>query len=196
MRHSLKHLQKAEDEVLVNHFVSDGDLEVLGMLYQRYMPLVYGVCLKYLKQREKSQDAVMQIFEVLIKEIPKHKIDRFKSWLYGVSRNYCLMQLRSANTQKSKVVTFSSEAFMENTAVAHPIDESVSLLDAKEEILKACLENLKALQKQCVTAFFYEEKCYEEIAIALNVEEKKVKSNLQNGKRNLKICVEEQLKNK
>ncbi len=196
MKQNLKHLQIEEDEVLVMHFVINEDLEVLGILYQRYMPLVYGVCLKYLKQREKSQDAVMQIFEVLIKEIPKHKIDRFKSWLYGVTRNYCLMQLRSANTQKSKVVTFSSEIFMENTAVVHPIDESNAILDVKEEILKACLENLKQLQKQCVTAFFYEEKCYEEIAIALNVEEKKVKSNLQNGKRNLKICIEEQLKNK
>lgn len=193
---NFKHLHKATDEALVSCFVEDGNLEILGLLYERYMPLVYGVSLKYLKQREKCQDAVMQIFELLIKEIPKHEISIFKSWLYGVTRNYCLMQLRSANTQKSKAVIFSSEVFMESTASLHPIDDTTLLMNTKEAALRECLKQLKSLQKDCVTAFFYEKKCYQEIAEVLHIQEKKVKSNLQNGKRNLKLCLEDRLKNK
>ena len=92
----------ASDEVLIQRFRKGDDLGVLGMLYNRYIHLVYGVCLKYLKNREDSQDAVMQIFEVLIKEVPKHEIRVFKSWLHGITRNFCLMQLRSASNKKSK----------------------------------------------------------------------------------------------
>lgn len=85
---------KKSDEELLKEFASSGDLEVLGELYSGYMHLVYGVCLKYLKEREESMDAVMQIFEKLITEIPKYKIENFKGWLFIVTKNFCLMQLR------------------------------------------------------------------------------------------------------
>src|SRR5512137_2458806 len=89
---------KSDDE-LINAFSTSGDLEVLGELYSGYMHLVYGVCLKYLKNRDESKDAVMQIFEKLIVEIPKQRIENFRSWLHVVTKNYCLMQLRSQKTQ-------------------------------------------------------------------------------------------------
>src|SRR5512145_2164759 len=91
--------KKRSDDELIEEFTSTGDLKVLGDLYSGYMHLVYGVCLKYLKDREESSDAVMQIFEKLITEIPKQKIENFRSWQHVVTKNYCLMQLRS---QKSK----------------------------------------------------------------------------------------------
>jgi RNA polymerase sigma-70 factor (ECF subfamily) len=85
----------SSDAALIEQFKSSGDLEYLGQLYERYMHLVYGTCLKYLKKRELSQDATMQIFEKLIVEIPKREIENFKPWLYVITKNHCLMQLRS-----------------------------------------------------------------------------------------------------
>ncbi len=178
------------DEDLLKKFVRSGDLEALGELYSDYMHLVYGVCLKYLKNREESKDAVMQIFEKLIIEIPKQQIGNFKSWLYVVTKNYCLMQIRSEKSLEEKSRQWMSESvvFMENSTVLHPMDEEEQNLDKE---LEKCIEKLKGEQKECVLLFYYENRCYNEIALNLNLDEKQVKSNLQNAKRNLKLCLEE-----
>jgi RNA polymerase sigma-70 factor, ECF subfamily len=185
-----KNIEHGSDEDLLKVFTTTGDLEVLGLLYSGYMHLVYGVCLKYLKNREESKDAVMQIFEKLIVEIPKQKIENFKNWLYVVTKNYCLMQLRSQKTQDERMSEWMADTviFMENSSFPHPIDEDDHLFDID---LANCIERLKGEQKQCIQQFYYENRCYNEIAKNLDLDEKKVKSHLQNAKRNLKLCLEE-----
>ncbi|MFC2109660.1 RNA polymerase sigma factor [Bacteroidota bacterium] len=168
-------------------------MEVLGKLYNRYMHLVYGVCLKYLKNREESQDAVMQIFEILLKEIPKHEIKIFKNWLYGVSKNYCLMKIRKDKSEKRKHENYSADFFMENTSELHLIDKEAP--DQLSTALKQCMEALKEQQRCCLAAFYYEEKCYKEISEELDIDIKKVKSFIQNGKRNLKLCLDNKTNN-
>jgi RNA polymerase sigma-70 factor (ECF subfamily) len=176
------------DTELLILYRKDQETEALGVLYKRYMYLVFGVCLKYLKNREDSQDAVMQIFEVLLADIPRFEIRNFKSWLYGVCRNNCLMKLRKDHADKNRIEKISSEIFMESTTVMHPIE------DQENEILqlqlKDCLEKLKEEQRRCVELFYYQQCCYKEIAAELSFDENKVKSFIQNGKRNLKICLE------
>ncbi len=176
------------DEELVRLFREKPDLEILGVLYKRYMYLVYGVCMKYFKNRDDSQDAVMQIFEVLIKDIPRFEIQNFKGWLYTVSRNHCLMQLRKNTKEKNRHPEITSAVFMESTAVVHPIEEETD--ENIQERLKICMEQLKEEQRRCVELFYYQQQCYKEIATGLNIGEEKVKSYIQNGKRNLKICLE------
>ncbi len=184
-----KNSVKRSDEDLLQKFSATGDLEALGELYSGYMHLVYGVCLKYLKNRDESMDAVIQIFEKLIIEIPKQRIENFRSWLHVVTKNYCLMQLRSQKTQKEKVNEWmmDSMVFMENNSGLHPIDEEEPVMD---KALLNCIEKLKGEQKECIQQFYYENRCYNEIAQNLDLEEKKVKSHLQNAKRNLKLCLE------
>ena len=178
------------DDDLINEFSSSGNLEALGELYSGYMHLVYGVCLKYLRNREESQDAVMHIFEKLITEIPKQKIENFSSWLYVVTKNYCLMQLRSDKSRELKYRewTIDPGSVMEMSYDLHPIDRENHNTD---EALADCIERLKDEQKECIRQFYYESRSYSEIANSLGVDEKKVKSYLQNGKRNLKLCLEE-----
>jgi RNA polymerase sigma-70 factor (ECF subfamily) len=185
-----KTLKSKNDEELLQQFTSSGSLDTLGELYSGYMHLVYGVCLKYLKNREESMDAVMQIFEKLITDIPKQKIENFRSWLHVVTRNYCLMQLRSGKTYNEKLSEWVLDqvTFMENNNYLHPIDDEE--YDDKEA-LADCIERLKDEQKECIRQFYYENRCYSEIAINIGADEKKVKSHLQNGKRNLKLCIEE-----
>lgn len=176
------------DEELIGKYRETKDPEVLGALYKPYMYLVYGVCLKYLKNREDSRDAVMQIFELLVQDIPKFEIRNFKGWLYTVSRNYCLMQLRKSRREKDRFPEISASVFMESTATMHPIEEDMH--DDLQDRLKACLEKLKEEQRRCVELFYYQKQSYREIARELNIGEQKVKSFIQNGKRNLKICLE------
>ena len=184
-----KTTDKTDDE-LIKEFQSGADLEILGELYSRYMQLVYGVCLKYLKEREESMDAVMQIFEKLITELPRHKIENFRSWLHVVTRNYCLMHIRSrkSNDEKMNEFIINAEPFVENDSYLHLIDDDSSEID---KALEDCIEGLKDEQKHCIRLFYFANKCYNEIAGSLGIDEKKVKSHLQNGKRNLKLCLEE-----
>jgi len=179
---------KLSDEELISIYCKNHDPEILGTLYKPYMYLVYGVCMKYLKNREDSQDAVMQIFEVLVKDIPRFEIRNFRSWLYGVTRNYCLMYLRRNSKQKDSYSDFFADLFMESTVASHPIEEETD--GELFERLKACMEKLKEEQRICVEHFYYKKQCYKEIATELNIGEQKVKSFIQNGKRNLKICLE------
>jgi RNA polymerase sigma-70 factor, ECF subfamily len=191
---SLRNESFSDDE-LIRKYRETRDPEVLGSLYKPYMVLVYGVCMKYLKNREDSQDAVMQIFEVLVNDIPRFEIRNFKNWLYGVSRNYCLMQLRKKTGLKNRHTEDLTGIFMESDPVTHPIEEEIT--EDLQDRLKNCMEQLKEEQRRCVELFYYGQKCYKEISMEMNIGEQKVKSFIQNGKRNLKICLDSktQLKN-
>jgi RNA polymerase sigma-70 factor (ECF subfamily) len=184
-----KKTSQGSDEELIKEFSSTCDLEVLGELYSRYMHLVYGICLKYLKDRDESRDTVMEIFEKLITDIPKQKIDNFRSWLHVVTRNYCLMELRTrkSDLEKYKEWAIDPGNFMESAYELHPIDDEDP---GMEKALAYCIERLKIEQKECIRQFYFGNRCYREIAKNLRMDEKNVKSHIQNGKRNLKLCLE------
>ena len=180
------------DEELLGKFKNSGNLDLLGELYSRYMHLVYGVSLKYLGDRDDAQDAVMNIFEKLITDLPRHEVQNFKSWLYVLTKNHCLMEIRSRKSADSRLEGLKTEQeFMESEEELHLIDrEDNSMESSLEKALMDCIEQLKTEQKQCIEMFYYQKLCYQEIADSLKMEEKTVKSYLQNGKRNLKICLE------
>ncbi len=171
-----------KDEVLLEKFRQSQDLEVLGALYRRYMDLVYGVCLKYLKHPEDSKDAVMQIFEKLIVEAEKTDIANFKSWLYVVSKNFCLMILRKEKSSRERGENF--ESFMEIAHDKHHDDRSQE--QELEQTLAKAMLTLPKHQRTCLELFYYNGKSYHEIAQVTGYELKKVKSYIQNGRRNLK----------
>jgi RNA polymerase sigma-70 factor (ECF subfamily) len=176
------------DEDLLKRYLRSGDLDLLGDLYARYMHLVYGVSLKYLESRDDASDAVMHIFEKLITEIQRHQVRNFKSWLYVLTKNHCLMELRSRKQIQEKVAEIKTEfQFMESAGELHPIDRADYSMEDK---LRECIGQLKEQQRACIEMFYYQNQCYREIASELQIEEKKVKSHIQNGKRNLKICLE------
>ncbi len=183
----LKNIQSNElpDNELVVLFRTSGDLEVLAVLFQRYTDLLYGVCLKYLKDPETAKDAVMQVFEELIQKLPKHEVGNFKSWLYTLAKNYCLMQLRTPKNLKT--IEFKQE-FMQSGEDAHL--NGMMLKEENLQRLERCLQTLPAEQKITVELFYLQNKCYKEISEMSGIEWNKVRSNIQNGRRNLKICME------
>lgn len=173
------------DVELIRRYKESGDLTLLGVLYQRYMSLVYGVCLKYLKDREESQDAVMQVFERLITLLKEHEVDNFRGWLYVTARNHCLMHLRSTKGQHFEEFSLN---FMESQADSHPDDELSRESNLRK--LEECIDRLGTEQKTCVRMFYLQQKCYREISSSTGFNDKQVKSHIQNGRRNLKICMD------
>ena len=149
------------------------------------MELVYGVCLKYLPDGESARDAVMNIFEELVQKLQHHEVDNFRGWLYTVAKNHCLMQLRSRKNIK----------ITELTTVVVQTEENLHLngeLEKEEHLQKMehCLKTLPAEQKQCVELFYLQGKSYNEIVETTGFDWKQVRSFIQNGRRNLKICME------
>lgn len=186
-----KSRQQATDQDLLDAFGKKQDLDDLAELFNRYVHLVYGVCIKYLKNKDDAQDAVMQIFEKLIGDVNRFEIKNFKSWLYVFSKNFCLMKIRSSKAGLSIKQMGEMQEVMENELLVHHDDETNSL-EENLQALEKCIETLVAEQKQCVSLFFLKEMSYKQIVEQTGLEIKKVKSYLQNGKRNLKICMEAQ----
>lgn len=177
------------DEELLACLRKTQNLEYFQQLYERYIPLVYGLCLKYLKDGELAQDAVIDIYEDLATKVTKYEIDIFKNWLYSVARNHCFAVLRE--NKKEILVNFDSN-FMES-------DNTIDLLSEEnndEEKIKAvnsCIEQLPEPQQIAIKSFFFDSKSYAEIVDITGYNMKSVKSYIQNGRRNLKICLEKKL---
>jgi RNA polymerase sigma-70 factor (ECF subfamily) len=181
------------DKALVDAYKKDGNREYIGKLYKRYTHLVFGVCLKYLKDEEKSKDAVMDIFEKLIEDLRKYKIAQFKSWLYQVSKNYCLMQLRQdkhIERNWNEIDENKALRFMESFLDMHHNNEDEH--DDHVDSLYKALDNLNNEQKACIELMYLKDKSYKEISGITGFTMKQVKSFVQNGKRNLKNILDKQ----
>jgi RNA polymerase sigma factor (sigma-70 family) len=159
-------------------------MDTLGDLYGRYMDLLYGVCLKYFKESDEAQDAVIHIFEEMVTKVKKYEIDNFKGWLYQVAKNHCLMKLRSRKSQPVNVDTDLMH-LQENMHLDDVMQKETNLI-----VMEHCIEQLPAEQKTAIQLFYLQEKCYKEIADTTALDINKVRSFIQNGRRNLKICMD------
>ena len=177
--------QHISDTELLNRFYAKHDNEWLGILLERYTMLLLGVSMKYLKNEEEAKDAVQQVFLKAINELHKYKVEYFKSWIYMIAKNHCLMKLRD----KGKHPVEINERVM--SAPAEP-EEKNSVLEKEKKLddLAMALLQLNREQQLCVTLFYLEKKSYQEIADQTTFELMQVKSHIQNGKRNLKIIME------
>lgn len=171
-------------ELLALHAESDHN-EYLGVLYNRYTPLIYGVCLKYLRNTEDAADAVMAIFEQLVGKINRYQIGEFRTWIYSVTKNHCIQQLRKGSHEIS---SDSDLGVVETAELTHLLSGGPE--EEKFRALEACMENLPEQQRKCIELFFFEKKSYADISLETRYPLKSVKSHIQNGKRNLKICIE------
>ena len=178
---------KLTDAELVLAYKNTGDLNLVGALYQEYMDLVYGVCLKYLKSPENAQDSVISIFEELVTKLQKHEVDNFKAWLYTLAKNHCLMRLRS---EKRQIVVNVDVELMQSEENVHLNGE----LEKEENFKKLdyCLGQLQEEQRKVIELFYMQGKCYNEIAELTGMEWNQVRSYIQNGRRNLKLCMDSQ----
>lgn len=173
------------DAELISLYKKSEDTAHLGLLFERYTELVYGNCLKILQNESEAQDAYMTAFEKLVIKAKTQDIKDFRPWLHVLVKNHCFEILR----KKKRQLTVSYEGvFMQSDEMEHPFSEDLSL--ERETALKKCIEKLNAQQKDCVRLFYFEGKTYKEIALLKSEEVGKIRSKIQNGRRNLKICIE------
>ncbi|NPA68781.1 MAG: sigma-70 family RNA polymerase sigma factor [Chlorobi bacterium] len=188
----LKHYAQISDNELVSLYKETLDKEIVGELFKRYTRFIFLVSLKYFKNETEAEDAVMQIFEKLFDDLLNHNIENVKSWLYTVTRNHCLMALRKKQSDLKRNQEYKKDAenFMENDYELHLKENEIKEL--KEEYVQSAVNQLNNEQQTCVRLFYFEGKSYAEIAQITSFSEKKVKSYIQNGKRNLKNILTKQ----
>jgi RNA polymerase sigma-70 factor (ECF subfamily) len=178
------------DQDLLEKFRQSTDNSWLGILLERYTLLLFGVCMKYLKNEEEAKDAVQQIFLKALTELPKYKVDYFKSWLYTIARNHCLMKLRDKGKQTVEIndrMSLAQSAEEENKQLFH------QMKDREFTLMNEALNELTEEQKTCIEEFYLGQKTYQQIADKTGFNYMQVKSYIQNGKRNLKILLQKRL---
>lgn len=182
----IRQIQAIEsDEDLLLDYQQNDNQQSLATLYLRYTHLVYGVGLKYYKNEEMSKDAVMEVYQKICVTLKTNQVENFKSWLYVVVKNYCLMDLRK---KKTITVSFGEAAFMQSNDFSH-LD---AVLEKEKDFkqLEVCIEQLNNEQRSIINQFYLQQKCYNEIVAITGMDWNKVRSLVQNGRRNLKICME------
>ncbi len=178
--------KELSDSELIAQFKQSGNNNLVATLFDRYSHLVYGLCIKYLKDRDESKDAVLEIFEKLLIDLKTHEVKSFKSWLYMVARNYCLMMLREQKAMQKKEDDFSWGIGISDFQQSNiPQEEKEQKLNFLEEAIKMLNEE----QRTCIELFYFREKCYNEISSITGFDMNQVKSFIQNGKRNIKIIL-------
>lgn len=175
----------ASDEKLLALYAQDKTNRYIGELFGRYIPMVYGVCLRYLRNTDDAGDAVMDIFEELTAKAGRYEIREFRPWLYVLTKNHCLQKLRRCHTELPEDI---AAPIVECLDVVKMLDGDVGADDRAR--LEECMDKLPDKQRECIIKFFYDDKSYADIAAETLYPLKSVKSLLQNGKRNLKICLE------
>jgi RNA polymerase sigma factor (sigma-70 family) len=169
------------DNELLTNFYADRDNEWLGILLHRYTLLLYGVSMKYLKNEDDAKDSVQQVFLKAINELHKYKVVYFKSWIYMIAKNHCLMKLRNRGKFNNEI----NERLLQSPDETENNNKFLKKEEAYDRLTSA-LKELKTEQQQCVTLFYLQKKSYAEIVKETGYTLLEVKSNIQNGKRNLK----------
>jgi len=175
------------DAELLELYYSDKNQEWIGILLERYTLLLLGVCMKYLKDENEARDCVQQIFLKVLTEAGKYRIEYFKSWLYMVAKNHCLMRLREKGAKGMKELS-------DHHAVAVESDKQELIRNEKTyDLLEEALRELSEEQRQCVILFYLKKNSYQQISDKTGFSLMQVKSYIQNGKRNLKILIDKKM---
>lgn len=191
---SRENLHTFDDLSLIKLYREQNDNNYVGELYKRYTHLIFGVCMKYLKNEDDAADASILIFEKLLTDLKKHDIQNFKAWLHMVCKNFCLMKLRSDNSKLKNYNEMKKDftSVMETDYEVHLFNENKT--EIKLSFMEECIKGLNNEQKICIELFYLQEKSYQQITDETNFSMNNVKSFIQNGKRNLKNCIEQKSK--
>ena len=186
-------IEQYSDATLLDLYKQDKDTKWLGYLFERYSLLVFGVCMKYLKQVNDAKDATQLVFEKAFVEINKYEVSFFKSWIYSIARNHCLMQLRSKGHQTVFMDTIPEE-LGEDLTTKDLFNSNEDLLEKQIENLGEAIQHLNQEQKTCIELFYLQKLSYRDIEEKTGFNFQQVKSHIQNGKRNLRIFLEQKQK--
>lgn len=184
----LRKYTQLSDEQIVDKYQSGYDVYYAALLFERYNEMTVSLALNYLKNETDAEDAVMESFEIMVADLKKADIKNFGGWYYSVVRNH-LLKVKRKREKHSSVDLIEG---YHDSAGEDPGFKTILNDDRVDgdELISETLNELKPMQGKCLQLFYLEGVSYKEIALKLNISEKEVKSHVQNGKRKMKIILE------
>lgn len=181
-------LAELTDIELVEQFKAKHDERIVAELYRRYAKKVFWWALKILQNDNEAEDVVQEIFISFIgTTLDNYQVRedaKFSSWLYRCVGNQCFKILRARHDALNRQVNIDDAP----QEIFAQIDlDSSMMLNEQTALLTAAINQLNAMQRNCCLKFYWEGKRYEEISAELGITYDQVRSNLQNGLRNLKL---------
>ncbi|HJU44486.1 MAG TPA: sigma-70 family RNA polymerase sigma factor [Vicinamibacterales bacterium] len=165
-----------DDDDLVRR-ARDGYAEAFGMLVTRYQKVMYTVALRMVGNAEDAQDVTQDAFVKAYRQLATFDPDyRFFSWLYRIQLNECFNALRARRPLDSIEPEMAA-------GDSTPFDST--LQSERREQIVAALQQLTPEYRAVVVLRHFAGQSYEEIAAALEIPEKTVKSRLYSARQRL-----------
>ncbi len=177
---SLALRQMTDDQCLKR--IAAGEEEPFQVLFERYGELVFGYCVKLLKDRERAEDASQEAWVKIIKNANKYECQgKFRAWLLQITRNTCFSLFRDLKKNRTEDVSDHEIEDMSQKSI-------LDLMSAEENKakLKKCIEDLPENQRLALLVWMTEDKSYEEIAEHMQTSVSAVKSLLFRSRQSLK----------
>jgi len=184
------------DQLLMRRF-QEGDDPAFEVLVHKYQGLVLSLCRRYLGSRspgieDVAQEVFIRIFKGRMGYKPKAKV---KTWIYSITVNACLNEIRRLRSQKNRAVRSFTAVFgspasergaPDAVGEARTLDPGASLDgQAAARRIRAAVDALPEQQRLALVLARYHHCSYEEVAETMGTTVPAVKSLLTRARRNL-----------
>ena len=172
--------------------VAQGDKSVFETLVKRHQGAVLNIIYRFIGDRHKAEDLAQEVFLRVWQAASRYRSTaKFTTWIYRITANLCLNELKSAS--RRKLTYFSSSGKGENTEdqylelQAHEgqTPEDALIMSEMQRQVSSALQRLPANQRLAVILKRYDNLSYKEIARILDCSVSAVDSLLVRAKRNL-----------
>jgi RNA polymerase sigma-70 factor, ECF subfamily len=172
-----------EDENNDIRRIQQGNTECYNVLVLRYQSAIFGLLYNMLHQRVVAEDLTQEVFIRAYENLGKFNYkSRFFSWIYRIAINTAITYKKKNNR-----IVFND---------ASPLDSEESIEDRivgkdRSILLEKAIERLNDKCKQVIILKYFEQLSYNEVAMVLDIPEKKVKSRLFDARKSLRSYLEE-----
>lgn len=160
------------DEEIIRMYLNTQQNNYFEELYHRYVSKVYSRCLSLTKDTYKAEDYTQDIFLRVYSNLGKFKENSaFSTWLYSISYNYCMDQLRSANRTATLPLDEQSE---------QPLTESgdPETEEAQRQRLALVMNGITPEEKRLLQLRYEDDLDIKDMARQLAIKESAVKMRL------------------
>ncbi|MEM8612974.1 MAG: sigma-70 family RNA polymerase sigma factor [Cyanobacteria bacterium P01_H01_bin.105] len=170
-------IERETDGVLVAQ-LWDGDLSALGILYDRYGSLVYGIAVKGLRRVAEAEDLTQEVFLSLMRT-RSYRSSRgsLASYLTTLTRSRVIDRLRAQSTQHKYLNQWHHN--QSGVDLATPMNHITQ--QERRALVREALTTLKAQQREVLELSYYEGQSQRDIADSLGVPLGTVKSWARRG---------------
>lgn len=169
-------IEKLPDDDLVERFKATGDAVWFTEIFRRHRLVILRCCLMMVRNREAAADLTQDTFMKALAGIRGYSGGHLRAWLVTIARHQCISHIRSLNRGPGNP---------EGTEGLENLEGSGEDLVGKLT-LRALLAALSEEQRLCLKLFHFNGMSYAEIADLTCLDEKSVKSHIQNGMRRMR----------